>query len=543
MNKAKNKKILSTSLLTKLTSPLLYRVLLVNFLAIFLLGASIFYFYDYKENLIETELDYLKVQGDIFSAAISEGAAIYTDNQGYIISEKLARKLIVKLIQPTKSRAQIFSIDGHLLVDSKVLSGPGGAIEIEDLSQPDEQTLLNTVIDRFYYRVIDLFPNHKDYKPHEEKVVQQLGDYPEAIKAAFGLKTSVVRETMDGKLILSVAVPVQNFDQVTGVLILSYQTAEIKNKQQKLHLQILVSFLIVFGLTVFLSIYLVNTIARPIRQLADVAKKVQRGLSRRQPLPNFKSRRDEIGELSVALKEMTQALWRRMDAIERFAADVSHELKNPLTSLKSAMETITRVKDKDKQLKLLKIMHHDVERLDRLITDISSASRLDAEMSRIKIKKIDLVHLLKILIDMKNQLSQRGIKVVFSNKIKKDKFFVSGIETRLTQVFENLIENSISFSPPKGKIYVEIEKKGQMIQIIIDDEGPGILAGKEKEIFRRFYSERPSEEAFGMHSGLGLSIARQIVEAHKGNIKAINRSHVQKGLKGARFIVKLPVRK
>jgi two-component system sensor histidine kinase ChvG len=274
---------------------------------------------------------------------------------------------------------------------------------------------------------------------------------------------------------------------------------------------------------------------------------------REAEIPDFSYRRDEIGELSIVLREMTQALWDRMDSIERFAADVAHELKNPLTSLKSAVETVSIVKkDKDRS-KLMEVISHDIERMDRLISDISNASRLDAELSRESLEKIDLRKVLNNLIDLhkspldrkagETKKTSRTVKAASAdvnltlNDMSEEENFVWGLETRLAQVFENLISNAISFSPAGGTVHVTIVPVRKRVVVTIEDEGPGIPENRLETIFDRFYTERPEHEDYGRHSGLGLSICKQIVTALGGQIFAENTKDEREKVTGARFTV------
>jgi two-component system, OmpR family, sensor histidine kinase ChvG len=243
----------------------------------------------------------------------------------------------------------------------------------------------------------------------------------------------------------------------------------------------------------------------------------------------------------VALNEMTSALWQRLDAIERFAADVAHEIKNPLTSLKSAVETAARVKDPEQQKRLMAIILEDVGRIDRLIGDISGASRLDAELSRAETEPVDIAVLLRALVDLHDATAKPGAPRVVLDLADHRPLIVPGLENRLGQVFRNVIANAMSFSPPDGTIRLAAARRGKVVEVAIDDFGPGIPEDKLEAIFERFYSERPKGEKFGTHSGLGLSISRQIVNAHNGTVTAQNRRNRDGQVVGARFIIRLPV--
>jgi two-component system sensor histidine kinase ChvG len=301
----------------------------------------------------------------------------------------------------------------------------------------------------------------------------------------------------------------------------------------------------VFGIsllvTVLLSLYLAGTIARPIRRLALAAEQVRQGHGRQSVIPDMGARGDEIGELSSALREMTEALHGRMDAIEAFAADVAHEIKNPLTSLRSAVETAARVTDPVKQQKLLAIIQDDVQRLDRLISDISDASRIDAELSRAISAPVDLGSMLETLADVYQTTGSAPEGVHFAIDLPEDSDLrVLGIEGRLVQVIRNLMANALSFSPQGGTIRMAGRREGNLAIVEIEDDGPGIPENKLEAIFDRFYTERPQGEKFGTHSGLGLAISKQIIDAHRGTIRAENRRDAAGRVSGARFIVSIP---
>ena len=292
-------------------------------------------------------------------------------------------------------------------------------------------------------------------------------------------------------------------------------------------------FFLALFLTVCVSIYLSANIVKPIRKLATIAKNINPSEGRNVAIPQFPGRKDEINDLAVSLKEMLNSLWNRMDAIENFAADVSHEIKNPLTSLKSAVEVASKTKNKKKLETLSKIIIQDVQRLDRLVTDISNASRIDAELSREGMKKISLKKIIKEITDFYNRNLQR----VVLNFENKSIYNVLGNQERISQVFINLIDNALSFNKKNERINITLKNLKDFVIIYIDDFGPGIPKENEEKIFNRFYSERPRSEAFGQHSGLGLSIAKQIIEIHGGSIKAENRLNKFNKIEGARFII------
>jgi two-component system sensor histidine kinase ChvG len=331
-------------------------------------------------------------------------------------------------------------------------------------------------------------------------------------------------------------------------------------------------FLVLAVVMLLLSLSLANTIAEPVRRLADAAERVRRGIRSRQQIPDFTQRSDEIGHLSRTLRDMTQALYNRLDAIESFAADVAHELKNPLTSLRSALETLPRVNAGHSRDRLIAVMQHDVRRLDRLISDISDASRLDAELARDEAGPVDVAALLRAVVAMaQDSPRSNGARVELAIPVRRGRnasadYFVLGHDSRLAQVVTNLIDNACSFSAPGGVVRIALERASartepegepfDRVVITVDDDGPGIPPHALERIFERFYTDRP-DQGFGQNSGLGLSISRQIVEAHGGRIWASNRPAHSAGVRvaapehdnsdeparhgaGARFVVELP---
>jgi two-component system sensor histidine kinase ChvG len=333
---------------------------------------------------------------------------------------------------------------------------------------------------------------------------------------------------------------------VLGVVYVTRDGTTIAESIRQMKLDIIKLFAVALMITFFLSFYLAAGIARPLRRLSRAADQVRRGL-RQAEIPDLSARRDEIGDLSRSFREMTAALAARMDSIERFAADVAHELKNPLTSLRSAIETVQLVKEKSDRDKLMDIIMHDIQRLDRLISDISGASRLDAELSREDMGLVDLRPLLTQMAESYDSPMKRmgrdeqPPRVMLDLPGVNDVLIVHGIEGRLAQVFRNLIDNALSFSPPGASVTIRMARDDAKRQwkAMVEDAGPGIPDAKLSAIFDRFYSERPEGEAFGRHSGLGLSIAKQIVDAHHGTIYAENIIDETGAKKGARFTVAL----
>ena len=350
-----------------------------------------------------------------------------------------------------------------------------------------------------------------------------------------------IRRTQDNRLLVTVAEPVERDQHTVGIVLLTREAREIDDSLLAVRLSILGLFGTALVFSLLLSWYLSLTIARPILRLAQAADAMREGSGRTGTVPSgLLARSDEVGELAHALADSARALWTRMDATERFAADVAHEIKNPLSSIRSAIETLTRIEDADQQRRLLSIIAADVRRLDRLISDISDASRIDAELSRVPAEAVAVRPILATLVELDEATRRPGaprLELAPGNEPVE----VRAIEDRLVQVLRNLIGNAQSFSPPDGRIRLHVRSVGRSAEITVEDEGPGIPEAKLEQIFDRFYSERPQDESFGQHSGLGLSITRQIIEALHGTITAENRRDTQGQMRGARFIVRLPL--
>ena len=522
-------------------SPLTRRILAVNVLALALLAGGFLYLGRYEASLIGQQTESLKMQGQIFAVALGEGAVLESVDEGEILLPDLARQMMRRLVEPTRIRARLFDIKGDIIADSRILRGPGDAVQVLELPPPDTRGPILSSTDAVYDWIVDRLPRRKHYPKYHESAAPRAADYPEVEAALRGEPASEVRtDPVAGGLIISVAIPVQRYKEVLGAVMLSSGSGEIADELRTVRFELLRIFAVALLVTVLLSLYLAGTIARPIRRLAMAAERA-RGRGARVEIPDFTRRGDEIGDLSGSLREMTDALWQRMSAIERFAADVAHEIKNPLSSLKSAVETAARIEDPGNRRRLMAIILDDVARLDRLITDISDASRLDAELSRLELAPVDIAAMLKALVDIDEATRTEGMpRLVLDLPERGRALDVPGIETRLSQVLRNLIANAVSFSPPGGEIRLTARHDGRAVLVVVEDQGPGIPEDKLTAIFDRFYSERPAGEKFGTHSGLGLSISKQIVEAHRGRIWAGNRRNANGDIAGARFSIRLP---
>ena len=522
----------------RVLSPITRRILVVNLLALGILVAGLLYLGEYRRNLIAAELVSLRTQAAMIAAALGEGAVATNGPLGQYLVRDIGTRIVRRMVAATGSRARIFDVSGVLVADSNQMRGPRGIVEVEELPPPASEVMGWVVV--AYDTVAAWLPADDEIPLYHEDAIQWAGDYDEVARALGGEPGERMRAVSPRGMILSAATPVQRYKQVLGVLMLSKGSRHIDAAVVDVRLAILNVFAVALGITIMLSVYLAGTIARPIRRLAAAAESVRQGMSRRHAIPDMAGRDDEVGDLARTLSAMTEALWQRMDAIESFAADVAHEIKNPLTSLRSAVETAARIKDAEQQRNLMSIIQEDVQRLDRLISDISDASRLDAELSRAETAPIDLKPMLATLADVDAATrddGDPGLKIDFGDG---DGLTVEGVEGRLVQVLRNLLANARSFSPPDATIALRGRREDDWVRIEIDDNGPGIPDGKEEAIFDRFYSQRPEGEKFGTHSGLGLSISKQIVEAHGGTIRAENRRQADNRVIGARFIVRLP---
>jgi len=552
-----------------LFSSLTRRIVFFNLAALIVLVGGIMYLNQFREGLIDARVESLLTQGEIIAGAISASASVDTnsitidpqkllelqagqsitpvpndEDLEFPINPERVAPVLRRLISPTRTRARLFDADANLLLDSRHLYSRGQVLRF-DLPPVENETIsLTDSIARIFNTLLQPggLPLYKEAPGGDGSI------YPEVMNALTGVRGAVVRVTDKGELIVSVAVPVQRFRAVLGVLLLSTQAGDIDKIVHAERLAILRVFGVATLVNIVVSLLLSSTIANPLRRLSAAAIRVRRGAKQREEIPDFSARQDEIGNLSVALREMTTALYDRIDAIESFAADVSHELKNPLTSLRSAVETLPLARNDESRQRLMDIIQHDVRRLDRLISDISDASRLDAELARTDAEPVDLEVLLTNMVEISRQIRSTKkpveINLVIDQKPgTKTRFTVNGHDLRLGQVVTNLIENARSFVPEKGgRITVRLSRARGRCIVQVEDNGPGIQIENIDRVFERFYTDRPETESFGQNSGLGLSISRQIAEAHGGTLKAENIVDPQTGKAlGARFILSLPV--
>jgi two-component system sensor histidine kinase ChvG len=553
------------------SSSLTRRIVVLNLAGLVTLLVGFLYLNQFREGLIEARVQSLLIQGEIIAGAIASSATVntntitidpdkllqmqagQTENLGeeglsgleFSINPERVAPLLRQLVTPTGTRARIYDRDGALLLDSRALYSRGDILRLDLPPVATEED--TSYLERIWTRMRNVLRGKKP--PVAEEIGPVNGNALEEVKHAFaGQRANEVRVNQRGETIVSVAVPIQRFQATQGVLLLSTQGGDIDSIIASERIALLQVFLVAAFVMTVLSLLLAGAIAGPVRRLAEAAERVRWGTKSRQEIPDFTRRSDEIGHLSGALRDMTRALYNRIDAIESFAADVAHELKNPLTSLRSAVETLPLARSDDSRGRLMSIIQHDVRRLDRLISDISDASRLDAELARADAEPVDMARLLEAVVSVANERRREGEPVirlaVERPNAGRNAFFTLGHDSRLGQVFNNLIDNARSFSPPDGSVTVTLRRRRGEIEVIVEDTGPGIDPDALDRIFERFYTDRP-DQGFGQNSGLGLSISRQIIEAHRGRIRAENRPGPpdEDGVPtrlGARFLIHLP---
>ena len=525
-------------------SSLTRRILAINVAALGIVVVGLLYLDDYRQGLIDAKAAALATQGKIIAAALGETVVVGNAEGVYVIDVDAARQLLIRLVLPTGRRARLFAANGRLVADSRQLTVTGGEVQAEALPPPDYGPTLRR-IEAVYEWIFERLPPREALERYVEAENQSADDYREVRQALAGDGAWSLRDGGELGVQLIVAVPVQRFKLVQGALLLSTAIADVEESLREVRIAILELFAVGLGITVLLSLYLAGTIARPIHRLAEAAEAVRHGHGGADGIPDFSARGDEIGDLSRSLADMTRELSDRLVEIERFAADVAHEIKNPLTSMTSALESLARLEDPERRQKLLAIMRDDVRRLDRLISDISDASRLDAELARAEIAPVDIGHMMAALVEVHRETAKPGDPAVELAPGDDGALIVEGDERRIAQLFENLISNARSFSPPGGVIRLAGRRHEvggtAVVEVTVEDDGPGLPEGQLEAIFERFYTERPPGETFGIHSGLGLSISKRIVEAHDGVIFAENRGDDGGQTAGARFVVRLPV--
>jgi two-component system, OmpR family, sensor histidine kinase ChvG len=512
-------------------SALSRQIIFINFIALAILVAGVLFIQTRSAGLVDERMAGIKQEALIVAGALAEYA---TREEPFSVDDAKAEPLLRQLMAPTQLRARLYATNGRLIVDTRNLLARN-VVETVELPSLDFWSSARGWVTRIYDGVTGIRPFTR-LEPYFEA-----GDngrvYSEVNAALQGDSAGAERVNEHNKLVLSVAAPVQKFKAIYGVLLLSTEGGDIDNILRQERISLIGVTLVALLVMVFLSLSLSGRIAQPVLQLAQAADKVRSGRSGRETIPSLAERNDEIGDLAESLSAMTKALYDRIDAIESFAADVAHELKNPLTSLKSAIEMFARAEDDATRTKLMAIVRNDLKRIDRLITDISDVSRLDAELSRESAEPVDIVHLLETIVEIYQATGlPRGVKLALTLDLPSGAQ-VMGRDERLGQIVRNLIDNALSFSPDGTTVNISASENKEMVQIAVEDHGPGIASENLEHIFDRFYTERPAAHGFGTNSGLGLSIARQIAEGVGGRIWAENAV----GQQGARVIVELPL--
>ena len=494
---------------------LTYRILAVNILTLVLLALCITYLDVFRNRLSKERIRQTKSEA-VVSAAVM-----------HHIPADARPPALAAIGQSTGSRLRLYGPDGQLLADSWRVTGP-----TYRLVDPETQGWKKNVaraLDRGFNALVGARPLADFTEPRTDR----LQSWPEALQArTSGSAATDVRSAPDLTPVFSAAAPVG--DQI---LLITENDRNFTRTVRSQRSALILAMMLVTILSVLLSLFLARTIVRPLRRLALAAHRVRLGRAREVKVPRLPSRTDEIGLLARAVSDMSQSLRQRIDNIEAFAADVTHELKNPLASLRSALDSLDRIADPKLQKQLIDVARDDVLRLDRLIGDISEAARTDAELARATFEVVDLGPLIEQLVASWETRREKGDARIAFARPRRASAVVLGKPDRLARAINNIIDNAISFSPPGGLVEIAATRVGDKVRIRIDDEGPGVPDEAREAIFNRFHSVRPEGENFGRHSGLGLAIARAIVEGHDGEIDVQDRDDAPSG---ARFTISLP---
>lgn len=494
---------------------LAHRILAVNLLTIVLLACGVLYLDAFRNQLSEERLRLIRRETELTAAALTTASA------------STRQRALQSVADASESRVRYYGADGALQLDSWRLSGP--TYELRDPNQQKWTKDAARAADRAFNVLVGAEPLDDFAEPANDRMQA----WPEAEKARAERRTvSEARNAPDLTPVFSAAAPAGD-----GVVLLTTNDLNFTRTVRAQRRSFFAAMGVAIFLSVLLSLFLARTIVRPLRRLALAAHRVRLGRAREVKVPRLPSRVDEIGFLARAVSDMSQSLRHRMDNIEHFAADVTHELKNPLASVRSAVDSLERVDDPQLRTKLIEVAREDVRRLDRLIGDISEAARTDAELARARFEPVDLGPLIEQLVASWEHRREKGSARLAFARPRKSTAVVLGDPGRLARAIDNIIDNAISFSPPGGLVEVAAAHVGDDVRIRIDDEGPGVPAEAREAIFNRFHSVRPNEEDFGRHTGLGLAIARAIVEGHDGEIDVQDRDDAPSG---ARFTIRLP---
>ena len=493
------------------------RILAVNILPLLIIGGGLFYLDGYRTQLINERFKLARIEAQITAEALA-GA-----------SRERQEALLVQIGKEQRMRLRMFDAKGKLTADSFALDDP--SFRFNDINDDDWEQRYARWLDR----TVDTIVSAQAVQDYAEPESDKADAWPELARAReLGLSQVRLYDWADGTPVITAAAPVG----LQGATLLTVRNAvDITESVRSARSTLGFAMLLLLAASALLSLFLARTIVTPLRQLARAAVRVRQGREREVEVPRLPQRSDEIGLLARAVSDMTGALRQRIDAVDSFAADVAHEIKNPLASLRSAIESLPRVNDPALKQELIQIATHDVRRIDRLVTEISEASRIDAEMSRATLEIIDLADLARAIIGGREHRAEnegRRIDITATGAPAR----VRGVGTRLERVVENLLDNAVSFSPPGAPITVTVTNDGTWATLSVVDEGPGIPPESRDKVFQRFHSVRPDAEDFGNHSGLGLAIGRAIAEAHDGTLTAHDRPD---GAPGACLRLRLPV--
>jgi two-component system, OmpR family, sensor histidine kinase ChvG len=493
-----------------------HRILAVNIFAVAILAGSIFYLDSFRARLTQARLDQAQSETVMIAHMLSA------------IPKEARQPILVRLGQDSRARLRVYGRSGALEADS--WTGAPPTYQLRDPALEPWYLEGARWLDNGFDAIVGAARPPLFVPPTRDR----LAAWPEAVRALrTGEPTIMLRRVPDGTPYIGAARRIEGPDG--GVLLLTVNARDLRHVVRMERGSLLLILAATLIVSILLSRFLARTIATPLRRLAHAAHRVRLGRDREVDVPILPKRRDEIGQLARALADMTQSLRQRIDATDAFAADVTHELKNPLASLRSAVDTLERVDDPAVRAQLLDVVRQDVRRLDRLVVDIAEASRLDAELSRARFEPVDLGRLIEGMLPVWEGRGGKGIQVAFARP-RVGTATIMGDESRLARLIDNLVDNAVSFSPPDGVVQVRAAAIGDDVLLSIEDEGPGVPGEAREAIFNRFHSVRP-EEDFGRHSGLGLAIARAIVEGHGGTIAIEDR---QDGRSGARFVVRFP---
>ena len=494
---------------------LTWRILAVNIFAVLILALGVIYLDAFRNKLSKERIQRTEREAEI-TAIIARS-----------VPDEQRPQALAAIGESTRSRIRLYAPDGSLIADSWNATGP--TYRLRDPSTESWMKDAARALDRGFNALVG-----EKYAPDfVEPARDTLAAWPEAQEARMvnGV-TSTIRTAPDLTPVLSAAAPVDG-----GALLVTSNERSLIRAMRSQRAALGIAMAVAILISVLLSLYLARTIVRPLRRIALAAHRVRLGRAREVRVPRLPSRRDEIGLLARSIADMSQSLRQRIDNIEAFAADVTHELKNPLASLRSAIDGLETVKDDELRSRLTQVARDDVIRLDRLINDISEAARTDAELARARFETFDLGPIIEQLVASWETRREKGDARIAYARPRKDSAMVMGDPGRLARAIDNLIDNAVSFSPPGGLVEIAASHVGDQVRIRIDDEGPGVPPEAREAIFNRFHSVRPETEDFGRHSGLGLAIATAIVEGHDGEISVYDRDDAPSG---ARFIISLP---